>query len=250
MTDLSALILAAGLGVRMGPRGELTPKGLLKIEGVPLVRRSVELLRKHGLKHIRIVTGHLNEQYEAEFADDADVELIHNPDYDHTGSLKSLLTGLNGVDGNLVVLESDVIYEARALSPVQSGATRIVLSGETNATDEVYVWVRDGAADVPAFDFMSKKIGARPETHFGELVGITCFSAENTRALKAAGQGVAAQNPKADYEDAVIALSEGTDIEAVLLQDLAWTEIDDETMFARALSVVWPAIEAREGSSG
>ncbi|PSL18736.1 phosphocholine cytidylyltransferase family protein [Shimia abyssi] len=247
MADLSALILAAGRGVRMGPRGRLTPKGLLEIEGTPLVARSVNLLRARGIRHIRIVTGHLNDQYEAIFAAASDVELIHNPIYDTTGSLRSLVTGLDGVSGHVVVLESDVIYEARALSPVVAGETRLIVSGETNATDEVYVWSRPGANGAPAFDTMSKDINAQPAPHFGELLGITCFSAAQVLRLRAAAQTVLAEDRKADYESAVIELARDTDIEAVLLEDLAWTEIDDETMFARAINTVWPQIVARDG---
>ena len=61
MVDLSALILAAGRGIRMGPRGQLRPKGLLEIDGVPLVARSINLLRARGIPRIRIVTGHLDD---------------------------------------------------------------------------------------------------------------------------------------------------------------------------------------------
>ncbi|SFL68206.1 NTP transferase domain-containing protein [Shimia aestuarii] len=250
MADLSALILAAGRGVRMGPRGRLTPKGLLAIDGVPLVARSVALLQGRGIKSVRIVTGHLEDQYRAAFDGHAGVELIHNPLYDQTGSLQSLMTGLEGLDGHVVLLESDVIYEARALSPVAAGETRLIVSGETNATDEVYVWSRPGVNGTPAFDTMSKNINAQPQPHFGELMGITCFAAPEVARLRDAGKAVLAQDPKADYEEAVIELARETDIEAVLLDDLAWTEIDNETMFARAMNTVWPIILERDGQGG
>ncbi|MEP2533054.1 phosphocholine cytidylyltransferase family protein [Shimia sp.] len=246
MVDLSALILAAGRGVRMGPRGRLTPKGLLEINGIPLVARSVDLLRSRGIERIRIVTGHLSDQYETLFAGRDDIELIHNPAYDQTGSLQSLMTGLNGLSGHIVLLESDVIYEARALSPVASNQTRMIVSGQTNATDEVYVWSRTGATGTPSFDTMSKDINAQPHAHYGELMGITCFSAPQVERLRAAATSVLAENPKSDYEAAVIELARDTDIEAVLLEDLAWTEIDDEAMFARAVDTVWPQIQERD----
>ncbi len=246
MVDLSALILAAGRGIRMGPRGRLRPKGLLEIDGVPLVARSINLLRARGIPRIRIVTGHLDDQYRDQFDAQPDVELIHNPAFAETGSLESLMTGLDGLSGHVVLLESDVIYESRALSPVEPGVTRLMVSGKTGATDEVYVWSRTGMNGTPAFDFMSKDISARTGAHFGELMGITCFAAPQVAALRAAGQAVLAADSAADYEDAICALARDTDIEAVLLRDLAWTEIDTEAMYARAVEEVWPVIQARD----
>lgn len=247
MVDLSAVILAAGMGVRMGPRGRLMPKGLLKIDQLPLVARSVQMLRAQGVRHVRIVTGHLNDQYEALFGTAAEVTLLHNPAYDHTGSLLSLLTGLDGLAGPVVVLESDVIFEAAALAPVQPEQTRIVVSGPTHATDEVYIWARAGANGAAVFDFMSKLVEARAAPHIGELVGITCFCARDMLRLRAVGQELQAQNSKSDYEDAVIALAREVDIEVALIKDLAWSEIDNETMLARATDVVWPKIKQRDG---
>ncbi len=121
MADLSALILAAGRGVRMGPRGRLTPKGLLEINGVPLVARSVALLQARGIEAVRIVTGHLDDQYRAAFEGHAGVELIHNSLYDQTGSLQSLMTGLEGLDGHVVLLDFERAMEEGALwTPVCS----------------------------------------------------------------------------------------------------------------------------------
>lgn len=246
MVEMSALILAAGRGVRMESAGRLMPKGLLKIGDEPLVVRSVKLLRQRGIKDIRIVTGHLCDQYEALFGGQDDVELIHNPVYETTGSLLSLMTGLQRLDGPVVLLESDIVYEARALAPVAFDRTRIILSGQTSASDEVYIWVRNGEKGTAVFNTMSKDIHAHAGDHFGELVGITCFSKIQVENLKNAAEVVLARDPKSDYESSIIELAKKTDIEAILIKDLAWTEIDDEKMYARAVSRIWPLIQKSE----
>ncbi len=222
------------------------PKGLLEIDGTALVARSVEMLRAHGVRHVRIVTRHLNDPYEAMFGSVSDVELIHNPDYASTGSLLSLLTGLKDVAGSVVVLDSDLIFETAALAPVRSQKTCIVVSGETNATDECYVWTRDGAHGIPALEFISKQIAARDVPHFGEMIGVTCFSANDAARLLVVGLAEQAKKPKAGYEDAVIALAQDSEVKAVLIDDLAWTEVDNEAMLARALYEVWPKIKRRD----
>lgn len=246
MAELKALIVAAGRGIRMGPSGEMRPKGLLEIDGVPLVRRSVELLQKRGIETVRIVTGYLSEQYEAIFADIKGVELIHNPEFSSTGSLRSLATGLAGLRGPFVLLESDLIYEARSLEPVSTSQSKIVVSGDTGAGDEVYVWARNIAGNSPVFVTMSKDINAHQGAHFGELTGISCFTAGDTEALKRATLETLLENPKSDYEPAVVHMAQSRDITCHHMADLAWAEIDDEDMYAHAVETVWPIIQRRD----
>lgn len=246
MSELSALIVAAGRGIRMGPRGELTPKGLLEIGDTALVARSVALLKARGIGRVRIVTGHLAEQYEAAFADVEGVDLAHNPDYATTGSARSMITGLADMEGPILLLESDLVYEAAALATIGEGESCILVSGETKAGDEVYIWTRDGAAGAPVFDMMSKDKGAVEADHFGELVGISRFDAEDAERLKRAAEVVLGEDPKADYESTVIHMAKTQDIACRKIEDLAWSEIDSEEMYAHALGEVWPRIVARD----
>ena len=52
----TAVILAAGMGIRLSPIVGIRPKGLLKIGDYPLLGRSIKMLKKHGIKKIYIVT--------------------------------------------------------------------------------------------------------------------------------------------------------------------------------------------------
>lgn len=248
MSDLKALIIAAGRGIRLGARGKLTPKGLLKMDGVPLVRRSVSLLHARGIQDVVIVTGHLREQYEAEFQDTEGVELVHNPNFATTDSLNSLMVGLKGTPGPVVVLESDLIYEAQILSPVFETGSRILVSGITGSGDEVYVWTREGKDGSAVFRTMSKKPKYRDNPSIGEFVGISVFDAEDTKALIRAGGEILARTPKADYESAVIEMAKLRDIACFKLENMVWTEMDDEAMYRRAVTEIWPQIRKRDGA--
>ena len=57
----TAVILAAGMGIRLSPIVGIRPKGLLKIGDYPLLGRSINMLKKHGINKIFIVTGHQSE---------------------------------------------------------------------------------------------------------------------------------------------------------------------------------------------
>ncbi|MEZ4449861.1 MAG: NDP-sugar synthase [Nannocystaceae bacterium] len=64
-----AMILAAGLGTRLGDLSNLRPKPMLPICGTPLCRWSVLWLRAQGIREIVINLHHRGEQIEAELGD-------------------------------------------------------------------------------------------------------------------------------------------------------------------------------------
>ena len=57
-----AMILAAGLGIRMRPLTLKIPKPLIKIGSHNLLERSINLLIEHGIKELIINVHHLSEQ--------------------------------------------------------------------------------------------------------------------------------------------------------------------------------------------
>lgn len=241
MSDVTALILAAGMGIRMGPRGKLTPKGLITVGDAPLVPQSVETLRNWGVDKVVIVTGHLAEQYEQTF-NGADVQLVHNDDFSNSGSLRSLVVGMPHVSGDLLIVESDLIYAPQALDPIDHSANCFVTSEFTGAGDEVWVWTKENNA----LDVISKDAKAVSEPPIGEMVGLTYITSDSLAALKQATKTVLERDPAEHYEAAIVELAKTVQITCALVKGLAWTEIDDETMLARAEAEVLPkVIQAR-----
>ena len=66
---MKVMILAAGLGKRMLPLTEHTPKPLLPVAGKPLISHHLEHLQRAGFKQVVINTAHLGEQIEAALGD-------------------------------------------------------------------------------------------------------------------------------------------------------------------------------------
>ena len=114
-----AIILAAGQGVRIRSVVDDRPKGLIEIAGEPLVRRSIRLLRAAGATRITIVAGYLAEQYARLAAHDPDITVATNAAFATTGSMASLAIALPASPADdVLVLESDIIYEPRALTAI------------------------------------------------------------------------------------------------------------------------------------
>lgn len=70
-----------------------TPKGLLEVNGEPLIERAIRQLQEVGIREIYVVVGFLKERYEY-LIDEFGVELIVNPDYVGKNNLYSLKLAL------------------------------------------------------------------------------------------------------------------------------------------------------------
>ena len=80
---MHALIFAAGLGTRMRPLTDTTPKPLLEAGGKPLVAWHLERLAAYGVREVVINTAHLGERFPEVLGDGARWKLhIH---YSHEG---------------------------------------------------------------------------------------------------------------------------------------------------------------------
>ena len=78
---MRAIILAAGMGTRLRPLTDNLPKGLVPVNGMPMVEKQVIFLKEAGISEIIIVTGYINEKFDY-LADKYGVKLIYNEKYD------------------------------------------------------------------------------------------------------------------------------------------------------------------------
>ena len=60
-----AVILAGGLGTRLAPITDTTPKALVQVKGRPFIEYQLELLQRRGITDVLILTGHLGDQIES-----------------------------------------------------------------------------------------------------------------------------------------------------------------------------------------
>lgn len=102
----NAIILAAGVGLRMVPINTIQPKGLISVKGERIIERLITQLHKKNITDITIVVGFMKEKFEY-LIDKYNVKLVFNKDYIEKDNLFSLDKVLNKIN-NTYILQSDV----------------------------------------------------------------------------------------------------------------------------------------------
>ena len=98
----SAIILAAGYGMRMVPINTELPKGLLEVYGEPLIERLIKQLHEADIKDIYVVVGFMKEKYEY-LIDEYQVKLIVNSEYATKNNMYSLKSAIKYLDSSYIV---------------------------------------------------------------------------------------------------------------------------------------------------
>lgn len=113
---MRAMILAAGLGLRMRPLSTLKPKPALPVRGIPVIGYALALLARHGVREVIINVHHLPEAIEAaarEFCPEG-LSLHFSPESELLGTgggIRQAEAFLRGSDPCLI-LGGDMILDA------------------------------------------------------------------------------------------------------------------------------------------
>lgn len=247
MAVATAIILAAGRGIRMGSDYRDRPKGLIACGGTTLVGRSLAFLRAAGIRRTIIVTGHCADLYEdLARRSGGTVTTLYNERYGDHGSLMSLTLALAAVDEPCIVLDSDIVYEGRGLTGLLAcdGENAALVSGTTNSGDEYYAWA-DAVEDqhLMAVRRLSKILDDEPDPPIGEHVGIVTIGRRLAERIRRAATAKIAAHPMAFYEDCLIEQLAGCPMAVVKIDDLVWCEIDDQRMLEWAQRDIFPRLD-------
>ena len=153
----------------------------------------------------------------------------------------SLYCAREQIERDFLLLESDLVYEPRALEVLLSCAhsDAVLISGRTNAGDEVYVQAPGGR-----LEDMSKDAGKLASIE-GELVGISRISLALYLEMCELGRSAFQRSLQVAYEtDTLVDAASRRTIHCPLVADLLWGEIDDASHLARVREKVYPALQA------
>ena len=129
-----AIIMAAGLGNRLRPVTDTTPKPLIKVNGKRMIDTIIDALHENGIFEIYVVVGYKKEQF-YEWAEGKEgIKIIENTLYDKCNNISSLYAARDYIS-NAIFLDGDqVIYNPSILNShfTRSGYSCIWTDEETD----------------------------------------------------------------------------------------------------------------------
>ncbi len=229
-SKLKAIILAAGVGSRIRPLTDNSPKSLLKIGDYTILQMMVSHLQSSGINDVVIVLGYLQQQIKDYISinfPDVNVQFVINERYEVTNTGYSLmLTEPFVQDCDFIKFDADVVFEQSILNKLIASEYNNVLCIDKDINldaEEIKVIIDEQGKVLKA----SKEVA--PKDAVGESIGIEKISNETARflfrELKLMMQDK--ENHQAYYEAAYERLIEkDTEFNTLDITGHKWTEID------------------------
>ncbi len=105
----TAIILAGGLGTRLRPLTDKTPKPLLPVKGKPIIQHTLEYLRKYNLKKVILSIGYQAEQIQQHFKDGSQlgIDLTYSIEEEPLGTGGAIKQAAKGINKPFFLLWGD-----------------------------------------------------------------------------------------------------------------------------------------------
>lgn len=219
---MKGIILAAGLGSRLGNLTSGKPKCLLELHRKPLLLHQLDLLAACGITEVTIVTGFAAEHIQSEVKGRA--ECVYYPNFAATNNLLTLYYHRQLLAGDVLLLFSDVLLSREGLQDCINHPGDFALLVDTSRCLEgtMRVCLAGGAVT---------DIGSHISTAEGDgnFIGIAKYSAQGSRLLAdELERMVATSDFTAAYYTAALArlAAGGHRLDGVHLNGRPWIEID------------------------
>jgi histidinol-phosphate/aromatic aminotransferase/cobyric acid decarboxylase-like protein/choline kinase len=234
---MKAVILAAGIGRRMGSLTNECHKTLLEVGGRTIIARILEGLRVNGVTDICIVTGYRAEEIEEyvsrEFSS-LSCLFIRNDRFASTNNVYSMALALEaiGLETDVILIESDLVFESDVITKlIKSDHSNVALVDKYRtgmdgtvvsvSADNVITQVIPGSLQSANFDFSDKF----------KTLNIYKFSAEfcrNTfRKLLTYYARIIDDNCYYELILGILIYMQQVQIHAEVLEGETWAEVDD-----------------------
>ena len=112
---MNYIILAAGVGTRLHPLTNESPKCLYKLDDImTILERTVSMINNNDCNgRIIIVTGFFEEKIREKTKHLKNVKYIYNPFYKVTNSIASLWFARQYLTGDVTILNADIVFDKR-----------------------------------------------------------------------------------------------------------------------------------------
>jgi glucose-1-phosphate thymidylyltransferase len=110
---MQAVVLAAGEGTRLRPLTEDKPKGMVEVDGQPILSHCFDQLVELGADELIVVVGYLKEKIIDHYGDEYEgVPITYTHQRDQQGLAHALLTAEDHIDDDFMLILGDNIFNA------------------------------------------------------------------------------------------------------------------------------------------
>lgn len=182
---MKAIILAAGMGTRLGKYTKNLPKGMLMFNGETLIEKQIETLKEAGINDIIIIKGYMPEKINYE-----GIKYYENKDYSSTNMVESLFCAENELNDDLIVCYSDIIYNKEIIEKIIESKVDIGVTVDNDYWDYWKERLDNPLEDIESMVIKDNKIvelGKSPcSIEYAKLryVGLIKFSKKGLEILK------------------------------------------------------------------
>lgn len=114
--NISALILAAGKGTRLGPAGKEKQKCMFCVKGKPILEHIINRLKSAGIVDIVISVSHLKEQVITYFGDGKRFGVkIRYLEKDFPDTYNALIGSLDTMQENILYCHGDILFDDKLI---------------------------------------------------------------------------------------------------------------------------------------
>jgi len=233
---MQAVILAAGMGKRLGDLTKNNTKCMVEVNGVPLIDRVLTQFRPLGLSRVVIVVGYegqkLMDYIGHRYDDSLKIEYVENPIYDKTNNIYSLaLAREKLLEDDTLLVESDLIFDDALFSLILDNPypNLALVAKYQSWMDGTMVRIDE---DNNIVDFIPKKAFKYSDIeHYYKTVNVYKFSRDfmEKKYLPFLDAYCSALGNNEYYEQVlrVICMLDNSELKALPISDEKWYEIDD-----------------------
>ena len=232
---MQALILAAGMGRRLGDKTRNNTKCMVEVNGVRLIDRMLGQLKSLDIDRVVIVAGYCRESLMSHVGDSYNGIPIHwviNPIYDKTNNIYSLALAKDElVKDDTLLIESDLIFEDDLLQMAfNSSYPNVALVAKYETWMDGTMVCVDEQNNITNFVPKQAFTYANVDSYY-KTVNIYKFSREFSEGVYVpfleAYSAVMGNNEYYEQVLRVITLLDGANLKALPIGKKRWYEIDD-----------------------
>ena len=234
---MNAIILAAGMGTRLLPNTENSPKGMVKLFDKSLIEIQIDIFKKCGIDDISIVTGYLAEKINFQ-----PINYFKNENYSTTAGNESLYCAKQKLN-DTIICYADLVFDISIIKKMIDFTGDVGIAVDSNwkprYVDRTLHPISE--ADNVLFDESGKIIELRkniqkPNSNISEFLGIIRLSSNGSNLflkrfseLKQSHVGIFHDSPSLKQSilpDMIQELIDlGINVEPVMISE-EWCEVD------------------------